>query len=127
MIIVDANRRIDPESARLAVRRIAGVRSAIWMDRIHLIVRVDSIERRSMAMIDEVCDVLEPLGDTLGVVVAVQNANARNGDEMETFTRNCQLAEGQRAYGQRKRQIDTVSPEVRAQFKAMQERNPSSR
>ncbi len=127
MIIVDANRRIDPESARLAVRRIAGVRSAIWMDRIHLIVRVDSIERRSMAMIDEVCDVLEPLGDTLGVVVAVQNANARNGDEMETLTRNCQLAEGQRAYGQRKRQIDTVSPEVRAQFKAMQERNPSSR
>lgn len=127
MIIVDANRRIDPESARLAVRRVAGVRSAVWMDGTNFIVRVDSAERRSMAMIDEVCDALEPLGDTLGVVVAVQNANARNGDEMETLTRNCQLAEGQRAFGQRKRQIDTVSPEVRAQFKAMQERNQSKR
>ena len=48
------------------------------------------------------------------------NPKARNGDEMETLTRNCKLAEGQRALGQRKRQIDTVSPEVRAQFKAMQ-------
>lgn len=127
MILVDPNRRIDPESARLAVRRIAGVRSAVWMDQTNFIVRVDRVERRSMAMIDEVCDALEPLGDTLGVVVAVQNANARNGDEMETLTRNCQLAEGQRAFGQRKRQIDTVSPEVRAQFKAMQERNQSKR
>ncbi|MFZ2236796.1 MAG: restriction endonuclease [Dokdonella sp.] len=123
----DVYRTIDPESARLAVSRIAGVRSAVWMDKTNFIVRVDSAELRSMAMINEVCDALEPLGDTLGVVVALQNANARNGDEMETLTRNCQLGEGQRAFGQRKRQIDTISPEVRAQFKAMQERNQPKR
>lgn len=123
MPIVDRNRRVDPESARLAARRIAGVRSAVWMDDTYLIVRVHSAEQRSMAMIDQVCDALEPLGNTLGVVVALQNANARNGDEMQTLMRNCQLAEGQRAFLQRKREIDTVSPELRAQFKAMQERN----
>lgn len=127
MIIVDTNRGIDHESARLAVRRVAGVRSAVWMDRTNFIVRVDSAERHSIAMIDEVCDALEPLGDTLGVVVEVQNANARNGDEMETLTRNCQLGVGQRAIGQHKRPIDTVSTEVRAQFNAMQERNQPKR
>ncbi|MEO6076049.1 MAG: restriction endonuclease [Dokdonella sp.] len=123
----DPHRPIDRESARLAVRRIAGVRSAVWIDRTNFIIRVDNAELRNMAMINQVCDALEPLGDTLGVVVALQNANARNGDEMETLTRNCQLGEGQRAFGQRNRQIDTVSPEVRAQFKAMQERNQPKR
>ncbi len=124
MVIADPHRRIDPESARLVAGRIEGVRSVAWMDQTHLIVRVDSAERRSMQMIDQVCDALDPLGDTLGVVVVLQNANARNGDEMQSLTRNCQLAEGQRALGQGKREIDTVSPEVRAQFKAMQDRNP---
>lgn len=123
----DPYRPIDHEPARLAARQIAGVRSVVWMDQTHLIVRVDSAEHRSMQMIDDVCDALDPLGDTLSVVVALQNANARNGDEMETLLRNCQLAEGRRAFGQRKRQIDSVSPEVRAQFKAMQERNQPKR
>ena len=120
LYMADPDGRVDPESARLVVRRIAGVRSVVWMDQTHMIVRVDSAQRRSMQMIDEVCVALDPLGDTMGVVVALQNANARNGDEMETLIRNCKLSEGQRALGQRRRQIDTVSPEVRAQFKAMQ-------
>lgn len=125
--MADPNGRIDPESARLVLRRIVGVRSVVWMDQTLMIVRVDNAERRSMRMINEVCDALDPLGDTLGVVVGLQNANARNGDEMETLTRNCKLAEGQRALGQHKRQVDTVSPQVRAQFKAMQERNQPKR
>jgi hypothetical protein len=50
-----------------------------------------------MAMIDRVCVALEPLGDTLAVVVNLQDATAKNGDEAITLSRNCQLPEGQNA------------------------------
>jgi hypothetical protein len=73
-----------------------------------------------MAMIDRVCVALEPLGDTLAVVVNLQDATAKNGDEAMTLSRNCQLPEGQRAFLQAKRQVDVVSPELRAQFKDQQ-------
>ena len=50
----------------------------------------------------------------------LQDVAAKNGDEAETLSRNCQLPQGQRAFLQTKRQVDAVSPEVREQFKNMQ-------
>ena len=118
--IRDVARPIDREAARAAVRPLAGVRSAIWLDADNLIVMVDGRQYRSRDMIDEVCLALEPLGDTLGVVVNLQDVKARNGDEATTLSRNCQLPDGERAFMQAKRQVDVVAPEVRKQFKEMQ-------
>lgn len=116
----DPHRPIDHEAARAAVRPIEGVRTSLWLDRENFVVMVGGQQHRSMAMIDRVCVALEPLGDTLAVVVNVQDVTATNGDEAETLSRNCQLAEGERAFLQRKRQVDVVAPEVRGQFKRMQ-------
>ena len=52
------------------------MRSANWIDRHNLLLRVDSAELRSQQTIDDLCIRLEPLGDTLAVVVHVQNAAA---------------------------------------------------
>lgn len=69
-------------------------------------------------MIDGVCVAREPLGDTLAVVVNVQDVEAKNGDEAETLSRNCQLPEGQRALLQRKLQVDSALPEARGAVQA---------
>jgi hypothetical protein len=45
---------------------------------------------------------------------------AQHADGATTLSRNCQLAEGQRAFLQRKRQVDVVAPEVRARLKGQQ-------
>ena len=50
----------------------------------------------------------------------LQDVAAKNGDEAETLSRNCQLPQGQRAFLQTKRQVDAVPPEVREKFKKMQ-------
>jgi len=118
----DASRPINREAARATVRPMPGVRSAIWLDADNLAVMVDGQKYRDMDVIDRICVALEPLGDTLGVVVNLQDAKARNGDEAETLSRNCQLPEGRRALLQAKRQVDVVAPEVREQFKKMQRR-----
>lgn len=116
----DPHRPIDHEAARAAVRPIDGVRSSLWLDRENFVVIVGGQRHRSMEMIDRVCVALEPLGDTLAVVVNVQDVTAKNGDEAETLSRNCQLPEGERTFLQRKRQVDVLAPEVREQFKRMQ-------
>ncbi|HEX5693897.1 MAG TPA: hypothetical protein VFY00_04665, partial [Arenimonas sp.] len=54
------------------------------------------------------------------VVVNLQNSSARNDDELETLSRNCQLAPGERALMSRARQIDVVDPEIRKLHKANQ-------
>lgn len=108
-------------NARVVVGPLPGVESAAWTDRENLIVMVDGQRLRSMDMIDDVCLALEPLGDTLAVVVNLQDATATNGDEAMTLSRNCQLAEGQRAFMQKKRQVDVVVRETREAFKKMQE------
>lgn len=118
----DTRRPIDHEAARAALRPIPGVRSAIWLDADNLAVMVDGQPYRNMDMIDRLCVALEPLGDTLGVVVNLQDAKARNGDEAATLSRNGQLPEGQRAFMQAERQVDVVAPEVRGRFKKMQGR-----
>ena len=118
--VPDVHRPIHRESARVAVRPLPGVKSAIWMDHENLIVMVDGQRYRTMEMIDAVCLALEPLGDTLAVVVNLQDATTRNGDEAMTLPRNCQLEEEQRAFMQKKRQVDVVDRETREAFKKMQ-------
>lgn len=118
--VPDVARPIDHERARAAVRPLSGVRSAIWLDQADLAVMVDGAEYRNMAMLDRVCRALEPLGDTLAVVVHVQDATAKTADSATTLSRNCQLPAGQLAFLQRKREIDVVSPDLRRAFKAQQ-------
>lgn len=67
--LADPTRSVDRESARLAARRVDGVRSVAWIDRENLFVIVARNDARSYDTIDAICLELESLGDTLGVVV----------------------------------------------------------
>lgn len=116
----DPSRRIDPESARAAARNVPGVRSANWIDHENLLVMVTRNDLRSESTIDAVCMQLEPLGDTLAVVVNLQSAVATNSNDLQVLSRNCQLALGDRAFLQRNRQVDVVAPHVRAQHRLSQ-------
>lgn len=118
----DATRPIDHEAARAAVRPLAGVRSSAWVDRSNLLVMVDGAQYRNMETIDRVCDALAPLGDTLAVVVNLQNVAATNSHEADTLSRNCQLPDGERALLQQKRQIDALDPATRRVFESQQGR-----
>lgn len=86
---------------------------------------VSTNEACSQRTIDDICIELEPLGDTLGVVVNLQSGAARSGDELEILSRNCQLAPGDRASMQRHRQMDVVPPELRAEHKRNNAHPPS--
>ncbi|QDH70473.1 hypothetical protein [Marilutibacter alkalisoli] len=118
MKVPDTSRRIDPEAARATARTVPGVRSVVWVDRTNLFAIVERNEQRSHATIDAICMALEPLGDTLAVVVNLQSGAARTGDELEILSRNCQLGEGDRALFQQNRQLDVVPPGIRAQHQA---------
>lgn len=122
MKLADPARRIDRESARQVASQVAGVRSVVWIDRENLLAIVEHNEQRSYSTIDGICLALEPLGDTLGVVVNLQSGAAKNGDELEILSRNCQLQPGDRALLQRNRQVDVVDPNIRAQHRANQAR-----
>lgn len=113
--LADPARRVDREAARAALRGMDGLVSAVWIDHENLFVMVDRNELRSQAVIDSVCTRLEPLGDTLGVVVNLQSAAARTGAEQATLSRNCQLQPGDRAFMQRERQVDVVPAGIREQ------------
>jgi len=115
--IPDVMRPVDHEAARMAAKAVPGVRTALWLDRENFVVMVDGSQYRSMAMIDQVCVALEPLGDTLAVVVNVQDMTAQHADGATTLSRNCQLLEGQRAFLQRKRQVDVVAPAAKRSFR----------
>lgn len=118
MKLADSSRPIDRESARTLVMGIDGVRTVYWVDRGHLLVRVSGAQYRSASMIDAVCVAMEPLGDTLAVVVHLQDAEARDDDGLQTLSRNCQLQPGDRAMFQTDRSLDVVPASVRAQHKA---------
>lgn len=122
--LADPARRVDRESARAAAKRVDGVRSVAWVDNTNLLAIVSRNDARSYATIDAICMELEPLGDTLGVVVNLQSGAAVSGSELQILSRNCQLAPGDRALLQTKRQLDAVSPEIRAQHRA---NNPDTR
>ncbi|QCO67536.1 hypothetical protein E5843_06695 [Luteimonas yindakuii] len=115
--LADPARKVDREAARAAIRHVDGVRSVAWIDHENLLVIVATNEARSQRTIDDICIELEPLGDTLGVVVNLQSGAARSGDELEILSRNCQLVPGDRAFMQRHRQVDVVPPELRAEHK----------
>jgi hypothetical protein len=116
--LADPARKVDRESARAAARQVPGVRSVVWIDHENLLAIVSTNQARSQDTIDAICMTLEPLGDTLGVVVNLQSGVATTGDELEVLSRNCQLRPGERALLQRARQVDVVSPAVRAQHRA---------
>lgn len=116
--LADATRKVDREATRTAARTVTGVRSVVWIDHENLLAIVEGNEQRSQATIDAICMQMEPLGDTLGVVVNLQSGAARNGDELEILSRNCQLAPGDRALLQSRRQVDVIAPQMRAQHLA---------
>jgi hypothetical protein len=118
MKLPDPGRPIPPEAARSAVQSIPAVRSVAWLDRSNLMVRVDGAAQRSHAFIDEVCYQLQTLGDTLAVVVHVQNASARTREQMDTLSRNCQLPPGDQALFVRQHQVDVLDPALRDQARA---------
>ena len=118
MKLADASRPIDREAARSIARAMPGVRSANWIDRHNFLVRVDGAELRSQQSIDALCVRLEPLGDTLAVVVHLQDAAAHTRDGMDTLSRNCQLAPGDSAMFQRPRAVDALDPSIRQQQRA---------
>ena len=122
MKLADASRPIDHEAARALARALPGVRSANWMDRHNLLVRVDGAGWRTQATIDALCVALEPLGDTLAVVVNLQDADPTTRDGMDTLSRNCQLAPGDHALMQRPRTVDALDPALRARHRADVER-----
>ena len=118
MKLPDPNRRIDPEAARAAVQRIPDVPTVRWVDRGTLLVRVSDPTLRTQWMIDDVCRQLEPLGDTLAVVVHLQSATARTPSDADTLSRNCQLAPGDTALLQPRRDLDVLDPAIRARARA---------
>lgn len=120
--LADPGRRVDHEAARAALRDMDGLASVVWIDRENLFVLVERNELRSQAMIDAICIRLEPLGDTLGVVVNLQSTAARNGAEQATLSRNCQLQAGDRAFMQREREVDVVPADILEQQRRDQER-----
>lgn len=119
--LADPARAVDREAARQAVRSVQGVRSVAWVDRENLFVILNSNQARNYDTIDRICLTLEPLGDTLGVIVNLQSGVANNGDELAILSRNCQLNPGERALLSRSRSLDTIDPDARRQHKASQE------
>lgn len=111
-------RRLDPEAARAAVRGIAGVRSVVWVDDANLLALVARNDQRTHAMIDGICSRLAALGDVSAVAVSLQNAAARNRDEMDILNRPCRPPTGDPAALPAGRQVETLPPDVRAQYRA---------
>lgn len=118
--IPDPSRPIQREAARLRAMQLNGVRSVTWVDHDNLLVLVGGAQFRDMAMVDQVCDALAPLGDTMGVVVNVQDVTATTSAGADAVSRDCQLPEGQRAFLQHKRQIEALDPATRRVFEAQQ-------
>ncbi len=116
----DPRRPIDPEVARAAVREIDGVRSVIWLDRSNLLVMINGAGHRTQAMINRVCAGLAPLGDTLAVIVNLQDVTATTGAAAQTLSRNCQLPSGERAFMVRPREVDVVPESLRREFERQQ-------
>ena len=118
--IPDVSRPINREAARAAVQPLPGVRSVIWIDHDNLLVMVGGARYRTMATVDRACDALAPLGDTMGVVVNVQDVTATTSEGADAVSRGCQLPEGQRAFLQSRRRIEALDPATRNAFKAQQ-------
>ena len=77
MALADPSRRIDQEAARSVVKAIPGVHSVAWLSRDNLLVMVQDNALRNQRTIDAICVGLEPLGDTLGVIVNLKTRAAQ--------------------------------------------------
>ena len=98
---------IDHEAARVALRPIAGVRNTAWLDASNLVVTVEGAGQYNSAMIETICRALEPLGDTVPLVVNLREYGARSMDVALTLSRNCQLPREQ--FMQAGRQTEVVA------------------
>ena len=86
MKMADPLRPINQEAARGIARTMPGVRSANWIDRNNLLVRVEAAHLCMQQTIDEICYRLEPLGDILAVVGHVQDAPPTTHYGMDTLS-----------------------------------------
>ncbi|WP_250633113.1 restriction endonuclease [Pinirhizobacter soli] len=120
MRLPDFRRPVDHEAARAALRNLPGVGTTTWIDSQNLLVLVSGQELRSNRMIDDVCMALDPLGDTMGVVVNVQDVMAKTSEGADVLSRNCKLQGDERAMFQTKRQVNALDPALRAAMKAQQ-------
>jgi hypothetical protein len=116
----DFRRTVDHEAARAALRNLPGVGTSTWIDNENLLVLVSGQELRSNRMIDDVCAALDPLGDTMGVVVNVQDVMAKTSEGADVLSRNCKLQGEERAMFHQKRQMNVLDPALRATMKAQQ-------
>jgi hypothetical protein len=107
----DVFHSIDHEAARAALRPMAGVRYTAWLDASNLVVTVDGADRHTTAMIDAICRALEPLGDTVPVVVNLREFGAKSMDVATTLSRSCQMPRGQ--FMQASREIEVVASGLR--------------
>lgn len=120
MRLPDSRRPVDHEAARAALSNLPGVGTTTWIDSQNLLVLVSGHELRTNRMIDDVCMALDPLGDTLGVVVNVQDVMAKSSEGADVLSRNCKLQGDERAMFQAKRQVNALDPALRAVLKAQQ-------
>jgi hypothetical protein len=120
MRLPDFRRPVDHEAARAALRNLPGIGTTTWIDSQNLLVLVSGQELRTNRMIDNVCMALDPLGDTLGVVVNVQDVMAKTSEGADVLSRNCKLQGDERAMFQAKRQVNGLDPALRAAMKAQQ-------
>lgn len=120
MHLPDFRRPVDHEAARAALRNLPGVGTTTWIDSQNLLVLVSGQELRTNRMIDDVCMALDPLGDTMGVVVNVQDVMAKTSEGADVLSRNCKLQGDERAMFQAKRQVNVLDPALRAAMKAQQ-------
>lgn len=124
--LADPARAVNREEARLVARRIEGVRSVAWVDTTNLYVIVERNAQRTEATVDRICVALQPLGDTLGVVINLQSGEARNAAELQLLVRNCQLAVGDHAFLHDRRDRNVVPDAIWAQHEANQQRADDS-
>jgi hypothetical protein len=120
MRLPDFRRPVDHEAARAALRNLPGVGTTTWIDNQNLLVLVSGQELRTNRMIDDVCMALDPLGDTMGVVVNVQDVMAKTSEGADVLSRNCKLQGDERAMFQARRQVNGLDPALRAAMKAQQ-------
>lgn len=125
--LADPTRVVNREQARQVARGIEGVRSVAWVDTANLYVIVERNAHKVEATIDRICIALEPLGDTLGVVVNLQSGEAQTAAELQLLVRNCQLAVGDHALLHDRRDRNVVPDVVWAQHEANQQRAENDR
>jgi restriction endonuclease len=120
MRLPDIRHPVDHEAARAVLGKLPGVGTTTWMDNQNLLVLVSGQDLRTNRMIDDVCAALDPLGDTMGVVVNVQDVMAKTSEGADVLSRNCKLRGDERAMFQAKRKVDVLDPGLRATMKAQQ-------